>query len=414
MTSSPLRRWAVATVALLPALSAAAPSTHAQDATPETTTTTTVPIEGGDGGEGPGGELTTDDPEIPPLDPLATVQARTEGQQAAFAIRSRIKDIGSARLEAAREGSESARLRLDELTNRYIGEAGQVQQRADDLDETQLAYQRLVETFVVARNELQRRVTLLYSQGPSAGLESAVRSGDVLDAVRRSLVAQALIEGGRDEVVDAYLTAAEQAPGGIDTERSAIGEARDYLADLYVARDILRDELEVANAELAAVRQAIVPDIVFPIAGTEYDFIDSFLFCRDGCRRRHQGVDIMAPHGTPLLAVEQGVLFRLGTGRLGGIKLWLLGESGAAYYYAHLSGYSDVAEEGAFVRAGDVIGFVGNTGNAISTPPHLHLEVHPTATGRAVNPYPLMRQAADLREAGPDPLDGLAPVPVED
>ena len=122
----------------------------------------------------------------------------------------------------------------------------------------------------------------------------------------------------------------------------------------------------------------------------------------------------MAPHGTPLLAVEQGVLFRLGTGRLGGIKLWLLGESGAAYYYAHLSGYSELAEEGAFVQAGDVIGFVGNTGNAISTPPHLHLEVHPTATGRAVNPFPLMRQAADLREQGPDPLDGLDPLPAEE
>ncbi len=66
------------------------------------------------------------------------------------------------------------------------------------------------------------------------------------------------------------------------------------------------------------------------------------------------------------------------------------------------------------MQAGDVIGFVGNTGNATSTPPHLHLEVHPPATGRAVNPYPLMRQAADLREQGPDPRDGLGPVPAED
>ncbi len=395
----------------------AAPATEAQDGSApvsSTTSTTTIPIEGGDGDDGPGGELTTDDPEIPPLDPIATAQARSEGEQAAFAIRSRIKEIGTARLEVAQDGSEAARLRLDEITSRYIADAGEVQQRADDLDETQLGYRRLVEAFLAARDELQRRVTILYSQGPGADLESAVRSGDLLDVVRRSLVAQAVIEGGRDDVVDAYLTAAEQAPGGIDAERGAIDDARDYLADLADAREVLGGELAAADAELAAVRDAIVPDIVFPIAGTEYDFIDSFLFCRDGCRRRHQGVDIMAPHGTPLLAVEQGVLFRLGTGRLGGIKLWLLGESGAAYYYAHLSGYSELAEEGAFVQAGDVIGFVGNTGNAISTPPHLHLEVHPTATGRAVNPYPLMRQAADLREQGPDPLDGLGPVPAED
>ncbi|MEM8905136.1 MAG: M23 family metallopeptidase [Actinomycetota bacterium] len=388
---------------------------RAQDgASTTTSSTTTIPLEGGDGGEGPGGSPTTDDPEIPPLDPLATAQARTEGQQAAFAIRTRIKEIGTARLDVARDGSASAQQRLDELTGRYLGEAGQVQRRADELDETQLAYQRLVEIFLAARNELQRRVTLLYAQGPGAGLEEAVRSGDLLDSVRRTLLAQAVIEEGRDDVVDAYLDASEEAPGGFDLERTEIAEAREYLSDLTTAREILRDELDAANAELAAVRAAVVPDIVFPIEGREYDFIDSFLFCRDGCRRRHQGVDIMAPHGTPLLAVEQGVLFRLGTGRLGGIKLWLLGESGAAYYYAHLSGYSELATEGAFVRAGDVIGFVGNTGNAISTPPHLHLEVHPTATGRAVNPYPLMRQAADLREIGPDPLDGLDAVPVEE
>lgn len=421
MRSASSRRAGALALAALVVVVVAAPSSVAQDGatdievtTPTTSSTTTIPIEGGDGADGPGGELTVDDPEIPPLDPLATAQAFTEGQQAAYAIRSRIKEIGTARLEVARDGSESARLRLDELTDRYIGEAGAVQQRADELDETQLAYQRLVEAFLNARNELQRRVTLLYSQGPGAGLEATVRSGDLLEVVRRASVAQALIEDGRDEVVDTYLVAAEQAPGGIDEERGEIGEAREYLADLTVARERLREELAAADAELASVRAAIVPDIVFPIAGTEYDFIDSFLFCRDGCRRRHQGVDIMAAHGTPLLAVEHGVLFRLGTGRLGGIKLWLLGESGAAYYYAHLSGYSELAVEGAFVRAGDVIGFVGNTGNAISTPPHLHFEVHPTASGRAVNPYPLVRQAADLREEGPDPLDGLPPVPTEE
>lgn len=371
------------------------------------TTTSLPPLEGGDGGDGPGGSLDPGDDETPELDPIVVIEARSEGERTAYAVRSRIRELASARLDAAVEQSEAARARLDEITSRYIGESAAVQDRADALDATQLDYQRLVEDYRAARDDLQERVTLLYAGGPSAELETAIRSGDLLEVARRELIMTAVIEAGHDEVVERYLTALDDAPGGIDEERAEIFEVRDYLEDLSEARSVLRDQAEAADAELDEVIDDIVADAVFPVGGTDYNFIDSFLFCRDGCRRRHQGVDIMAPQGTPLLAVENGVLFRFGTGRLGGIKLWLLGESGTAYYYAHLSGYAEGATEGAYVRAGTTIGFVGNTGNAISTPPHLHLEVHPNADGRAVNPYPLMRQAADLRELGPDPLDGI-------
>jgi septal ring factor EnvC (AmiA/AmiB activator) len=377
------------------------------DATTPEQTAPDGPLEGGDGGEGPGGSIDADDVEIPPLDPLLVADARTEGDRAAFAIRSRVKELASARVDAARDRSEGAVARLEEVTRRYVGEAAEVQQRADRLDDTQLGYTRLVERYRQARDDLQRRVTLLYAAGPAAALEATVRSGDVLEAGRRDHVIASVVDAAQLEVVDRFLDALDGAPGGIDEERAEIFEVREYLEDLAGARAVLRESADLAAAELDTVVGEVVPDIVFPIAGTEYHFIDSYLFCRDGCRRRHQGVDIMAPHGTPLLAVENGVLFRLGTGRLGGIKLWLLGESGTAYYYAHLSGYAEAAEEGAFVRAGTPIGFVGDTGNAVGTPPHLHLEVHPNARGRAVNPYPLMRQAADLRENGPDPLDGI-------
>jgi hypothetical protein len=90
------------------------------------------------------------------------------------------------------------------------------------------------------------------------------------------------------------------------------------------------------------------------------------------------------------VACERGVLVRIGTDVLGGTKLWLVGASGTRYFYAHLSGFADGVVEGKVVQPGDVVGYVGNTGNAATTPAHLHFQVHPGG-GAAVNPYPLLR-----------------------
>ncbi len=78
----------------------------------------------------------------------------------------------------------------------------------------------------------------------------------------------------------------------------------------------------------------------------------------------HHGVDIFAPLGAPILAVADGTLFRVGWNDVGGNRLWLRDGAGNEFYYAHLSAYSPLAQEGAQVKAGDVIGFVGTTGDA--------------------------------------------------
>ena len=123
---------------------------------------------------------------------------------------------------------------------------------------------------------------------------------------------------------------------------------------------------------------------VFPVFG-DVSFSDDY-----GAPRAstgwHHGNDIFAPTGTPLLAVADGTLSRVGINRLGGNRLWLTDEAGNQFYYAHLSAYAPATVSGARVRAGQVIGFVGNTGDAITTPPHLHFEVHPGG-GDSVNPY---------------------------
>jgi hypothetical protein len=88
----------------------------------------------------------------------------------------------------------------------------------------------------------------------------------------------------------------------------------------------------------------------------------------------------------------------MGVSALGGIKLWLIGESGTTYFYAHLSAYADGMVDGLLVEAGTLVGYVGNTGNAISTPPHLHFEIHP-ADGPAINPTAILRTVDDATRA---------------
>jgi len=164
----------------------------------------------------------------------------------------------------------------------------------------------------------------------------------------------------------------------------------------------------------AAPEVAIPTDggYVFPVAG-EVGFGDDYGAPRAGTGWHH-GNDIFAPRGTPLLAVADGTLSRVGVNTLGGNRLWLTDDSGNAFYYAHLSAYAPAAVEGARVSAGQVIGFLGNTGQAITTPPHLHFEVHPGG-GDSVNPYPYLvawQRGSDIPRAFIQAATSPAPAPA--
>jgi murein DD-endopeptidase MepM/ murein hydrolase activator NlpD len=143
---------------------------------------------------------------------------------------------------------------------------------------------------------------------------------------------------------------------------------------------------------------------VFPVYGTA-SFGDSFGGPRPNVQGGwHHGEDIFAAQGTPLLAVADGTLHTIGFNRIGGYRLWLRDGSGNEFYYAHLSAYSPLAVEGRSVEAGDVIGFVGDTGDADGGAPHLHFEIHPAPmTGLGydgvVAPYAILlawRRADDI------------------
>ena len=118
---------------------------------------------------------------------------------------------------------------------------------------------------------------------------------------------------------------------------------------------------------------------VFPVYGPSA-YGDSFGAPRgDVSGGWHHGDDIFAPLGAPILAVADGTVFSVGWNDVGGWRLWLRDQQGNEFYYAHLSAYTALAVNGRHVHAGDVLGFVGNTGDAATTPFHLHFEVHPVS-----------------------------------
>jgi murein DD-endopeptidase MepM/ murein hydrolase activator NlpD len=118
---------------------------------------------------------------------------------------------------------------------------------------------------------------------------------------------------------------------------------------------------------------------VFPVYGNA-SYVDTFGGARsDIASGWHHGDDIFGQLGQPLLAVADGTLFSVGWNKIGGNRLWLRDGQGNEFYYAHLSAFSTLAVNGAHVSAGDVIGFLGNSGDAETTPYHLHFEVHPVS-----------------------------------
>jgi murein DD-endopeptidase MepM/ murein hydrolase activator NlpD len=108
---------------------------------------------------------------------------------------------------------------------------------------------------------------------------------------------------------------------------------------------------------------------------------------RDGARL-HEGQDIFAPRGTPIFSATEGYVAHIGDNSLGGQTISVIGAGGRTYYYAHLEGYALNVAEGDWVTTQTLLGYVGTTGNAAGTPPHLHFGVY--EPGGAMNPLPLL------------------------
>ena len=135
-----------------------------------------------------------------------------------------------------------------------------------------------------------------------------------------------------------------------------------------------------------------------PVVGVRNrDLSDSWHDPRDGGARLHKGIDIFAPKGTEIVAVVDGIVSYIGDQPKGGHCLWLTTENGSSFYYAHLDRWAAGLYEGMEVQSGDLLGYVGNTGNAKYTPSHLHFGVN--QNDEMVNPFPLLTKATPVQHA---------------
>jgi peptidoglycan LD-endopeptidase LytH len=159
---------------------------------------------------------------------------------------------------------------------------------------------------------------------------------------------------------------------------------------------------------------AVIP-IVFPLAADSVRFTSGFGDGRDGGSRRHRGQDLFCPRWTPILAVVDGTVDWIATSRPKkgkSYELLLRGDDGNLYFYDHLNNddpgtrddaaapryaYARGLRNGDRVAAGDVIGYVGDSGNAAPSGPHLHFEIHIGKWGSAIDPAPSLRQAMERR-----------------
>lgn len=173
---------------------------------------------------------------------------------------------------------------------------------------------------------------------------------------------------------------------------AAVFFIRDYITDNYDAIILELDEwieqavLPIKLAQLSA--QDPVTSIPVPVSGLTVSQVEDTWGAPRGGGRTHQGTDFFAPIGTEIYAAAPGYVTRMNWNNLGGRSVWTVGPGGQRFYYTHLDGYPHDLSVGDAVTTNTVVGYVGKTGNARTTPPHLHFGIY-TRSG-AVNSYPLL------------------------
>jgi len=351
-------------------------------------------------------------------------------------------EVTAAQVEEARQRLREVSAQLEGEVTRYEAALLEESQLRDRVERVRLDLATQERELALARTAARARVAELYMAAGSGNDAGFLASGDgegparlaYLDSValtdrelvnrleqaRRDYAGQQvlLLETlGRQERVSAEL---EELVGGIYAELESANN--EYQAvkqewDRQEAERIRREEEErlrqlwlststttspgapsggAPPAAIPQVTPGTAPTLPPAPAGTMVCPVDGATTFRDSWGeprpggRGHTGVDMMSPTGTPLVAIENGVINNPSWHYAGGIGLYILGDSGDSWYYAHLDGYAAGIQAGTRVAAGQLIGYVGATGNAAS--PHLHL-AHILPSGQYINPYPVV---ADL------------------
>ena len=333
----------------------------------------------------------------------------------AFSVTKAQVDRACAASSQALRDLEAAQIALNEAT----AELNDTYSRTEAVTAKEVTLRETVDlhqgTIRDTQDDVVDRAIELYMSGGNEFSTVFLSAGNVNEL----LTAQELVDAAADsdvsaiERLDALTTDTERLRGEILDARDVLRELGTEMEDRAAYLEQSRNEAEAARARLssecaeikakydaeqaakaaaaAAARRGAAGGVgaingfICPVAGS-VSFINDWGFPRSG-GRTHKGTDMFASRGTPLVAVMGGTV-SISNNRLGG-KTVYLNAGGFRFYYAHLDGWGDITN-GQSVPKGYTIGYVGDTGNAKGTSPHLHFGIQTT---QAVNPYPTVRAA---------------------
>jgi murein DD-endopeptidase MepM/ murein hydrolase activator NlpD len=362
---------------------------------------------------------------------LAVVPVSASAQtQADVDKAERNKEIAEARKSQAYQDYLRVTAQLDEAVAKYEklwAEREELSYRIERMEDAAARYKD-------EANELNERAKSIVIDAYTSGQRNLVSSAFTASSIQDLVTSQALIGRATDreleslDNLDAVSRQAERSSAELDVRRADVAANQDAAAVvvetieelqreqasilekaddiLHAAIDRYYKEVNEKAVEDARIRRqqaeksasrpgaaggappASTPGFICPVKGGA-SFIDSWGFPRSG-GRKHKGVDMFNARNTAVVAVVDGRI-KFSSNSLGGRSTHLYADNGVVYYYTHLEGHPTDVSSGQRVSKGTVVGFLGNSGNARFTSPHLHFEIRPN--GRAVNPYPTVRSA---------------------
>ncbi len=304
-------------------------------------------------------------------------------------------------LEAAKARLATAQAELNRATATWQAAEARLAQTRDELAETRASIDRLRTKIRDIKERLAERARQAFETGAGGTIELLLSSASIGDFSDRLEFLGNVAESDASLVIEEKVATEELRREQEDLARlsdqqastAATLQAEQAVIDARVSEiastvSQLTDQLkaeQAAAAQLALLGQTPRPGAALqrcPVAGPN-SFVDSFGWPRPG-GRTHQGIDMMAALGTPVVAAQPGNAVRSPNG-LGGLSVIVWSSNGDYTYYAHLSAYAATGSVG----AGATIGYVGNSGDAAGGPYHLHFEYHPGG-GAAIDPYPYL------------------------
>lgn len=303
-------------------------------------------------------------------------------------------------VEQAEQRVAELKVRLDAATAAFEDTRAQIETKEDELAAIEQTAEDLRAEAARLDGVLVDRIRRVYKYGTDTVFTSLLSAEGPQAAIDRSAMmarATAVHQGRLETAVSTRENLAQTEARAADAreELAVLGAQLDeqrlaLVADLDIAQEYAgvvtsraARQREIRDGSMNGIYSCIFDQGV-------YSFRNTWGAPRSG-GRRHKGVDVMAPYNVDVYAFTNGRVSRMTNGGLGGINLYLFGNDGNEYFYAHLAGYAPGIGVGSVVRAGDLIAYNGDTGNARGTP-HVHFEVHPGGGG-PVNPYPFQAAA---------------------